>query len=119
MDMDEQMEPAAPASASAAASAAPPAAAFEMPTAPLTPVESSNIESLLRSAPPAPVFEEAAPRAVPVAPPSFSAPSASGRDPMFETSDSDGKENIKIPTRDPALAAREEMTNEEFIAKTP
>src|SRR2546423_843295 len=97
MDMDE---PATPASAAAFA-AAPPASAFEMQSPPLTPVESSNIESLLQSTPPAPAFEEAAPRSVPVAPPSFSAPS--GRDPMFETPTDEANDGIKIPARDPAL----------------
>lgn len=120
MDMDEHLAPTpeAPPAATAFAAAAPAlesaAPAFEMPTAPLTSVESSNIESLL--SPPAPAFEEAV-QSVPIAPPTFS--STPSRDPMFEAPANEKSDEYAIPAKDPALAARVEMTNEEFLAKTP
>lgn len=113
MDMEEHLAPAGtstPAFEAAAFSAPEPSApAFEVAAPSLTAVESSNIESLLQPVQSAPAFETAA------APPPPSFASSPGRDPMFEAP---ANESVQAPAKDPALAAREEMTNEEFLAKS-
>ncbi len=127
MDMDEHLAPAAPVEAAPAmvppafqapAFAAPAAAeaAFEISAPSLAPVESERIENLMQGAPPVAMVEEQ--HTIPIAPPSFSAPAASGRDPMFESPANEAaSDGYAIPVKDPALAAHVEINSPEFVAK--
>ncbi len=125
MDMEEHFAAAAPIEAAPAmvppafqapAFAEPAAAtpAFDATTS-LAPMESERIENLMQAPPVAMVEEQ---HTIPIAPPTFSAPAASGRDPMFDAPASEaGNDGYAIPVKDPALAAHVEINSPEFMAK--
>lgn len=127
MDMDEHLTPAAPVETAPAMvppafqtpSFGEPAAAaqaFEVAAPNLASVESDRIETLMQSAPPVSLVEER--HTIPIAPPTFNAPPAPGRDPMFEAPAGEGQnDGYAIPVKDPALAAHVEINSPEFMAK--